>query len=171
MSCAHLFGALLLLAQTSVADEKPSATPARKLDFEIHERERSYGTVLAVTKTSILICDERKGPVSFPFHDRLAAGGVHKKVCAASSYRASDIKVGDLVISGLMTENKQVFCVDLSIRERPGGLVPPGQVIDKKYTYHERLNAELAFRDKGTPIPEHLKDYPPSMPRLDKPKK
>ncbi len=167
MRFACLFGALLLLAPTYGDDEKPPGARARKVDFEIHEREHSCGTVLAITKTSILINDERKGPLSFPFHDRLAAGGVHKKVCAATAYLVSDIKVGDIVISGLMTENKQVFCVDLSIRERPDGLVPPCQLSEKKCPYHECRNAEIAFRDKGTPIPEHLK---PVIPTVNKPK-
>ncbi len=53
--------------------------------------------------------------------------------------------------------SKQTFCRGVSISERPGGLVPPGQIVDKQKPYHDRRNAQIAFRDKGTPIPDHLK--------------
>ena len=119
---------------------------------------------MAITKDSILISEVGKAPASYLFHDRLAAGTVHKLVVAATSYRVSDIKVGDLVTLGLVKENKQNYCIDLSVRERPGGLVPPGQAVEPGagFTYYRWQNAQIAFRDHGTPIPEHLKPQVPS---------
>ena len=58
---------------------------------------------------------------------------------------------------GVITENKQVYCVDIGIFERPEGLIPPSQVVDKERPWYQWQNAQIAFRDKGIPIPEHLK--------------
>ncbi len=146
-----------LAANNAHADEKPNETPTRKVDFGPLEQKLDCGTVLAITKDSILIVDRRKPPVSYPFHDRLAAGTVHKKVTESMSYLVADIQAGDLVSLGVITENKQKFCVEIGIHERPGGILPPGQVVDKERPWYQWQNAQFAFRDKGTPIPEHLK--------------
>lgn len=154
--------AMLLVSPLSSAADKPADAPARKVDFDIAERTYRCGRVLAVSETSILIDVERKiGVTSIPFHDCLAIGKVHKKVVEGTSFKVSDIKVGDLVALGVITENKHVFCVDISISERPGGLLPPGQIVNKDRPWYQWRNAEIAFRDKGTPIPEHLKPVAP----------
>jgi hypothetical protein len=144
-------------------DPKP-APKERTIDFHRHEIYSLGGTVMAVTKETIMISPEGKPPVTLTFHDRLAAGGIQKHACAATSYLVSDVKVGDLVSLPTITENKQLYCVEISIWERPGGLVPPGQIVDKKQTFHDVRNAENAFRDKGTPIPEHLIQVAPQLP-------
>ena len=128
-----------------------------KLDFDGSELVQTAGTVLALTDAEITIRDERKTVVAYPFHDRLADGIVHKKATEANSYRRYDVRVGDRVTLGLATENSKVFCVELSLTERPGGDVPAGVVVDQKRPWYQCRNAEIAFRDKGTPIPEHLK--------------
>lgn len=58
---------------------------------------------------------------------------------------------------GVITENKQAYCVDIGIFERPEGLIPPSQVVDKERPWYQWQNAQIAFRDKGIPIPDHLK--------------
>lgn len=163
----------LLCVRVIPANETPKETSSRKIDFDLIEKKQDCGTVLAVTKDSIMIVNRGKAPVSYPFHDRLAAGTVQKKAGQSSSYLASDIKVGDLIGVGLVNENRQDFCVDLSICERPGGLIPPGQIVDKKMPWHEWQNAQIAFRDKGIPIPERLipKTPPPLKETKDPPKK
>ena len=85
----------------------------------------------------------------------------------------SDVEVGDFVALGVITESKQVFCVDICISERPGGLIPPSQIVDKEQPGYQWQNAQIAFRDKGTPIPEHLKPKVPTVPveKKDPPKK
>lgn len=153
-----------LVLNTAVAGNTPAKPTEKQVDFDTVELKSTYGQVLAVTKDSILICEPEKKPASYPFHDRLAAGTVHKKVVEATSYRVSDIKAGDFVSLGLVKENNQDYCVDLAIRERPGGLLPPGQVVNKERPWYQWKNAQFALRDKGTPIPEHLKPRAPPPP-------
>ena len=149
---------LAFIAASVFGDEKPGTAPARKLDFRLTETTGDCGWVLAITKDSILICDTgKKVPVAYPFHDRLSAGRVHKEVAEANSFRVCDVEVGDLVTIRFIKENKQAYCVELGICERPGGLIPPSQVINAKRPWYQWQNAQIAFRDKGTPIPEHLK--------------
>ena len=166
---------LSLMLSTAVAGDTPAKLIEKQVDFDAIQLKTTYGQVLAVTKDSILICELEKKPASYPFHDRLVAGTVHKKVVEANSYRVSDIKAGDFVSLGLVKENNQDYCVDLAIRERPGGLIPAGQVVDKERPWYQWKNAQIAFRDKGTPIPEHLKPRapppPPPTPTMDPLKK
>ena len=87
---------------------------------------------------------------------------VQKKATPAFSYLKRDIKVGDIVELGWIANDDQLelrdppHCVDVCIRERPGGSVPAPQIVDKDCPYHERRNAEITLRDKGTPIPAPL---------------
>jgi hypothetical protein len=160
---------LLSFAGSLNADDKPPAKGERKTSFNFGGTELIGGKVLAVTKDSILIAPERGKPTTYPAHDFLASGKVHEKVRPANSYLLSDVKVGDYVHLDTIVENMQTFCVAISISERPGGLIPAGQVVAKERTYHEVRNAIIALRDKGTPIPEHLK---PKIPALEEtPKK
>ena len=156
--------ALGILPSAASADDKPTALPTRQIDFDVIQRQSAFGKVLAITKDSILISPEGKPPVSYPFHDRLASGTVHKKVVEATSYKVSDIEAGDFVNLGLIAENKQNYCVDLNIVERPGGRIPAGQIVDKNRPWYQWVNAEIALRDKGIPIPEHLKPRAPPPP-------
>lgn len=154
-----LFQAALIVlagAYTLHAVEKP-AEQERKTDFDFTETVSVGGAVLAVTKDSILLSPEGQKPTTYPAHDRLAAGTVHKMAREARSYRLADVKAGDFVRLDTIVENKQTFCVAIQIWERPNGLVPAGQVDDKVNPYHKVRNADIAFRDKGTPVPEHLK--------------
>ena len=158
----------LLIITVSMPADKPEETPKRKVDFEVRETNFVGGTVLTVNKDSIMIVEPRKPPVNYPFHDRLASGTVQKKANESHSHFVSDIKVGDIVTLGIVDENKQKFCIDLSIYERPGGEIPPTQVVDKERPWYKFRNAEIAFRDKGIPIPEHVKpilNLPPPIPK------
>ncbi len=170
----YLLAAILPLmgAGTMLADAPAPAKAERKIEFGAEETKGVCGTVLAVTKDSILLAPTGNGPVTLPAHDCLAAGKVHKLVGHPCSYLLSDLKPGDIVALDTYVENKQTYCVAIQIFERPGGLVPPGQIVNKKKPYHEVRNADIAFRDKGTPIPEHLKPKMPALlPTPDKPKK
>ncbi len=148
---------LALLVGAVTADDQPTKSTKRKVEFGVEETINVEGIVLAVTKDSLLLTPTRKAPITLPAHDCLAAGKVHKLVRGPRSYLLSDLKPGDFVCVDTYVENKQTYCVAIQIYERPGGLVPPPQVIDKKYPYHDCQNAFLAKRDKGTPIPDHLK--------------
>ena len=158
-------GALLATSFTLGADEP--VKPVRKTAFDVSETISIGGTVIAVTKDSVLLSPDKKALTTYPAHDCLASGKVHKMVSAGRSYRLSDVQAGDFVWLDTIVENKQTFCVAIQIWERPGGLVPPGQVLEKgEKTYHTVRNADIAFRDKGTPIPEHLKPkFPDELPK------
>ncbi len=148
--------ALCIFVGILVADEKPAPNGERKTSFNFGGTAIVGGKVLAVTRDSILIAPERGKPITYPAHDFLAAGQAHKMVRAPNSYLLADLLVGDYVHLDTIIENKQTYCVAITISERPGGLIPAGQVVSKERTYHEVRNAIIALRDKGTPIPEHL---------------
>ena len=159
--------AVCVLAATSIgADaQQPGELKERPTAFKRHDTLMVTGTVLAITKDAILMTREKMGPCTFPMHDCLAAGKVHKLVNDGNAYLLSDVKVGDNVSIDTIEENKQSFCVAIQIWERPGGLIPPSHNVNKKMPYHEIRNADIAFRDKGTPIPEHLKPVLPAVPK------
>jgi len=148
---------LLLLTGDILAEDKQPAKAERKTSFNGTELGSAFGTVLAMTKDSILMTVEKGAPITFPMHDFLANGKVHKLVTPANSYLLSDVRVGDLVDLRTYVENKVTYCVSICIDERPGGLIPAGQVVEKKQPYYEWRNADIALRDNGTPIPDHLK--------------
>ena len=156
-----------ILIGTLYAEDTPPAKPVRKTSFQVNETRTVEGTVLAVTKTSILIKKYKGLPTTYPAHDCLAAGKVHKFVRSANSYLLADVQAGDTVYIDTVVEDKQEYCVAIQLTERPRGLIPAGQIVDKERPYHECVNAFRAFRDKGTPIPEHLK---PVIPTVSKPK-
>ena len=153
------------LTATSIAGraEEP-AKPVRKTDFSPTETVHVGGTVVAVTKDAITMGPEKKAVTVYPAHDRLAEGKFQTSVSAGTSYLLTDVKVGDYIWLETVVVNEQTFCISISIWERPGGLVPPGQVVEKGLkTYHTVRNADIAFRDKGTPVPDHLKPKFPSL--------
>jgi len=163
MKLALVIGAALLVASLTLLAEKP-VQPVRKTAFDVSETICVGGTVLATTKDTIMLAHDNKVPTPYPVHDCLAAGKVHKLVSPGRSYLLADVKIGDFVWIDTIAENKQIYCVAIQIWERPGGLVPAGQVIEKgAKTYHTVRNADIAFRDKGTPIPEHLKPKFPTL--------
>ena len=153
------------LTATSIAGRADEpAKPIRKTDFSPTETVHVGGTVAAVTKDAITMGPDQKAVTVYPAHDRLAAGKFQTSVSAGTSYLLTDRKVGDYIWLETVVENKQTFCIAIQITERPGGLVPPGQVVEKGLkTYHTVRNADIAFRDKGTPVPEHLKPMFPSL--------
>ncbi len=149
--------ALVLSIGCLRAEDKQPAKAERKTSFNGTELGSAFGIVLAMTKDSILMTVEKGASITFPMHDYLAAGKVHKLVMPADYYLLSDVKVGDLFDLRTYVENKVTYCVSICIDERPGGLVPASQIVEKKQPYYEWRNDYIAFRDKGTPIPDHLK--------------
>ncbi len=118
-SCALVF--LVVAVSTVHADDKPAKPVERKIDFGVEETRREHGTVLAVTKDSLLLAQTGKPIITLPAHDCLAAGKVHKLVFHSNSYLLSDLKPGDYVALDTYVENKQTYCVAIQIFERPGG--------------------------------------------------
>ena len=127
------------------------------------------GTVVELNKKEITIRLAGTGKnVTYPFHDALAAGGMHKGVSYWNGYRVRDVQVGDEVWLAICSEGEVKFCAEISIRQRPGGRVPESSDEgENPPTYAMMRNAENDFKDFGIPIPENCK---PRIPGL-KPKK
>ena len=158
-----------------------------KWDFRYHGDSISC-RVLAVSKTAITVsCRvndngyKKNQVVTFPFHHRLACGSFNQlESFDRCCYARDDLLVGDRVDLDLMVLEQNIkYCITLSIRERPGGLVPP----TRKYRvgdfqpHHEYVNAYAAERNDKIPIPRHLSfgaramDYPafdPHIPRKER---
>jgi len=103
-------------------------------------------------------------PRKFEVDAVLAAGKFHPDLLPGQAYRLADVKVGDEVFIQLCRERDDGLCYSISIRRRPGGLVPPspGALPGIAVQFHEIMNAHQDFEEHGTPIPE--KFLPPKFP-------
>lgn len=98
----------------------------------------------------------------------LAEGSYSKREMWGSTYRLADVQIGDRVKVNGTVLNGVEYIEAISIRRRPGGRVPPapGQVADPLFIpndsrfkdpqpwYHERMNAEQDWEERGVPIPD-----------------
>lgn len=142
--------------------EFPSAPPPR----EKHLRPTVYvGEVMAVTNRSITIrgkdqCDKDGRDIirTFQAGPHLAKGEQDPREDSNSDYRLSDVKVGDKVITKLRAVGDNDVCLAVSIRRRPGGLVPPApfEKADVPHKYHIDANAYQAHEERGVPLPLRL---------------
>ena len=127
-----------------------------KLVFENGDIQHIEGFVWLVDGNdaiAIQITSEAKKEVkSFPTYYHLRAGRSRPGVSEAGGYRLKDVRVGDIVSIGLVSEGKQQFCVDICIFKRPGGLVPPSPVVNPelKVRYHDMRNKTIA--EKADPF-------------------
>ena len=95
-----------------------------------------------------------------------------------STYRLSDLKIGDVVSieTGINTDTKEEWTIEIWLYRRPGGIIPPrpGEVRSDLNGWHMRMQAEQDWEEKGIPIPaQFLSDgrapwtnppYPPVAP-------
>ncbi|MBX9580931.1 MAG: hypothetical protein K2X87_11535, partial [Gemmataceae bacterium] len=98
----------------------------------------------------------------FPADEVLAAGGFSPQVTACSSYRLSDVRVGDLVFIEVRYDRDEPVCWAISIERRPGGRVPvaPGQKPDDNIKHHEVMNTYQDWEERGIPLPDKYKYDP-----------
>ena len=104
------------------------------------------------------------------------AGGDPKGVARGSTYLVKDLVVGDLVKidTGIDAAGTEEWTTRILVRRRPGGKVPPLEGPDSVNPWHEFMQAEQDWEEKGIPIPaEYLTDgrtnstnppYPPVAP-------
>ncbi len=100
-------------------------------------------------------------PVKLPFHTVLQNGNVHDFSFDGRAYRKSDLRVGDNVCIEIVKDNGNDFCAELTIRKRPGGLVPPSVRFRESTNwrwppYHIQMNIYNLIED-GVPIPEWVR--------------
>ncbi len=124
--------------------------------------DKVVGRILAVTETSVMIGKtgaKKNEVVTYPFHHRLRGGSYNQLEGEGLSYKRDDLKVGDIVLLRILKLDQKIdFCVSISIRQRPGGKLPPSA----KYRlgdwrpYHEKMNALDALDFSQIPLPRHL---------------
>ncbi len=132
------------------------------------------GHVLAVTKTAIMVApnEGKLGVTTVPFHIRLAMGSYNLLDSSGFAYTRSDVKVGDIVTLRNMKFEQILYCVSLSICQRPEGKVPPSRNYWKGewQPYHQTIEMARAYNEKQIPIPYHLHPLtrPENFPAFDR---
>lgn len=108
----------------------------------------------------------RQPPKTFRVSEALAAGKFDSGGGSAFSYRLSDVRVGDRVCIWYNRVDGVDICERISIDRRPGGRIPPapGQRSEDPIQWHEWMNAQQDFEEKGIPIPDK---YLPHCPGID----
>lgn len=127
-------------------------------DVQCHRAELTRET-LTLTLPSGDITTFRRADLSprrFPVDEVLAGGSFHAEFTdGGSTYRLSDVRVGDEVYIRLARYHFDGPCYAISICRRPGGRVPPapGEQRRDGTGFHDLMNAYQAFEDKDIPIP------------------
>lgn len=142
--------------QSRVAEMAP---PPRPLIF----RFPTYGIKGSVVKcdaSSLVVLPPDGKKREFRVGVGLSAGGV-PGTAPYYAYRMSDLKDGDLVEVLYNSRAGGDVAECLCIRRRPNGRVPPAPG-DKAtlLPFHERMNAQQDFEEKGIPIPEKFRRMP-----------
>lgn len=124
--------------------------------------KEASGHIKATTKTTITISDWNKPNllITLPVFGELASGSVDDSVSDCNAYRVMDLKIGDGVTLYTIVENKITYCVSITIRERPDGLIPKSQKPKKLEPHHEVQNDANAYRKAGIPDPRLLRSPP-----------
>jgi hypothetical protein len=137
-----------------------------------------YGHVLAVDGQSITVRGSEMGRPGdelvirrFVAGEYLANGEQDPWERLNCDYRLGDIRVGDRVYLKLHELGDEDVCASVRIFRRPGGRVPPAPWDEPepgRIPYHERMNAQQAFEEKGIPLPRRLDpNAPPTAEELE----
>lgn len=158
----------LALAISNRTEERATAPLPREKQVlrGVYTRPTVYvGEVMAVTKDSVTIrgrdeCD-KDGPAvirTFKAAKHLSKGEEDPRETSNSNYRLIDVKIGDLVITKLREDGDDDLCLTISIRRRPGGMVPPApfEKADVQHKYHIDANAYQEHEERGVPLPLRL---------------
>ena len=122
--------------------------------------DKIEGLVVAVSREFIEIRPlGKKETVKYPPHTLLDTGAVCHWLTECNCYLLDDVRKGDMVIVGVGTvdKDKGAECFYVSIRKRPGGVVPASRKPREVNPYHLDRQAEIDHAEKGTPLPEHLR--------------
>ncbi len=113
------------------------------------------GTVTEVARDAITLKLPKGQTQRFPVGSCLASGGFFPDQYPGS-YRLCDVAVGDKVDMWCLELNGVLRCETICIHRRPGGRVPPcpGERANHPSSWHEDMNAQQDFEEKGIPIPK-----------------
>lgn len=141
-----------------------AATQARK--SAVRFSGYYWGTVTALTPDSITIQGQGDAPQggkrvpingvqTFGLSDTLRSGGFLNALnLRRYSYRLADVAVGDRVLIRYDRVGGDDYCWGICIERRPGGRVPPAQRdLPGGRPWHEVMNAQQDFEEKGIPLP------------------
>lgn len=121
------------------------------------------GSVVDVSRESIEIqLKGKKETAKYPPHTLLDTGAVCHWQFDSQCYLLDDVKKGDVVVLSVGTVDKEKGpeCFWLSIRERPGGVVPPSRKPSFPKAYH--LEQQKEIEDSRNGIPKKEKPPEPS---------
>ena len=167
-----LAAAALALAAAAVAADPPKAEaktrPTTKEEFAALAKENPmprwlpyknnpkrvavkhvHGTVVDVGEEFIEIVPKgQQKAVTYPAHVLLATGAVCHWLTDSECYLLDDVRKGDEVVLGVGTVEKEVGeeCFYLTIRKRPGGVIPASRKPREHKPYHLERQAEI---DRG----------------------
>lgn len=129
------------------------------------------GTVAEVSRETIEIqLRGKKETAKYPPHTLLDTGAVCHWETESGCYLLDDVKKGDIVVLrvGTVDKEKGPECFTVTIRERPGGVVPASRKPSYPKPYHvERQNAIDDARN-GITRPEKQPDPPPKKEKDEK---
>lgn len=123
---------------------------------------RVFGTVIAVSAESIEVLPKgEKKTVKFPPHAHLATGAICHYEWDSTCYLLDDVQEGDEVMVGygVVDKEKGPECFYVSIRQRPGDVVPPSRKPSKTNPYHLSRQRTLDYEARGEYTPEELKAH------------
>ncbi len=127
---------------------------------------RKSGTVMAVGKDFIEVrAVGETEAVRYLAHEILSSGRIIYWEPDGYCYLLGDVKVGDEVGMGTGTLRDTNFALFVCITRRPGGKIPPSRNPDESRPYHEYRQARIDYKEKGIPIPEHLRDKHANEPK------
>jgi hypothetical protein len=126
------------------------------------------GRVIEITGTSITLHD--RGTVrTYALSESLIAGRWDRPWvydcpdpthggAYGYQYRASDVRVGDIIAISFSRVEGVDICDDIAIGRRPGGRVPPmpGDNPDAALPFHEKMNILQECEERGIPVPHPL---------------
>jgi hypothetical protein len=170
MRTLSAFLALLLAGGVASAQQRPRTT--RVKDIVESVSSRSYeGVVEKIDADELVLVEKRDKNVTvthkFAPIDVLRAGGVIHNSRSGCAYRWEDVKTGDTVrLESLKDDGDgQTYCLQISIRRRPGSKLPESQNSkdDRGYDAHRVLNDI----ENGEDVSEEelLKVWPPEVDR------
>ena len=134
------------------------------------------GTVTEVTGRSLSVQPPGGPARRYSLCETLLPGRTDKTSLSGFKYNISDVRVGDIIYVHYVEDDDGrggATGLQISIRRRPGGRVPPAHD-EKDYRepgwgrYHEEINAVIDFEERKVPLPDwYRKAHPHGAAELE----
>lgn len=178
--------------QTDLSDRRLRVMAGDAVKLRLKERPAQAGTKIVINDDLCELYDQGKMVLrvtrrddkrlrSFRMHPSLAESLSETEDGGAFSYRFSDVRVKDFVHLNYVRIEEEDLVTGVCIMRRPNGRVPSGRnTLPERLrsvgeSWSDRMNAEQAWEEHGTPVPSRFLDrhgrgdhlnppYPPSAP-------